>query len=164
MTHSGKTTKGLGNSVWDERQRQAYQRVNSRAYNLAWGLLIVAFLVQVILFPTQPERWLVEMGLFLLINLYTLTAYLREGLWTSQRQQPSARQNLLASLAAGVLVPAVDLIMMALSDKAFTWPAIRFLLLLGLAVFVLAYGALALLGHYHRKKQREAEQALDADA
>lgn len=161
----------LFQTVWDERQQQAYQKANSKAFNLVWVLLLAAFLVQVVLYPREPARWLAEMGLFVLLSGYALYAYLKAGLWTGKKQQPNPRQNLVASLTASVLLTGISLIRMLLNGQwaaqqqaGSVWPALRFLLVQGLAVFAAAWGLLWLLSRYHRNKQQQEEARLEEDA
>lgn len=171
MKDDKKQPGGLFRSVWDERQKQCYHRINSRALNLTWGLLVASFLAQAALFPGEPARWLAEMGLCILLSVYLLAAYLRAGLWTMKSQQPSLRQNLLASLSAALILTALSLVRMAAAGKweAFqqadrAWPTIRYLLLQGVFVFAAAFGILALLSRYYRRKQRENEEQMDREA
>ncbi len=170
MKNMAKPGSGPSKSVWDERQQQSYHTINSRAFNLAWTLLLLSFLVQVVLFPGEPGRWLVEMGLFMVLSIYMGAAYFRAGLWTMRSQQPSLRQSLLASVVAALLITAFSLIRMAVSgqweglqqaDNA--WSIISYLLLQAIIVFAAALILLSLISHYHRKKQREADAALDTD-
>lgn len=171
MSNQDKKTGGLFHSVWDERQKQCYHQINSRALNLTWALLLASFLAQAVLFPGEPARWLAEMGLCILLSVYLMAAYLRAGLWTMKRQQPSLRQNLLASLTAALLITALSLVRMAAggrweafrqADKA--WPAIRYLLLQGVLAFSAAFCILTLLSRYYRRKQRENEEQMDREA
>ncbi len=157
-----------GKSVWDERQTQNYHRINSRAFNALRALLLVALLSQVVLYPREPVRWAVEGVLFLLVNAYVAVAYFRAGLWTSTRQQPSTRQNVLGSVAAALLVTMAVVVRMGIAGRLkalFTageaWPAWRYLLVQAVIVFVVALGALTLVGKLFRKKQRQTEDSLD---
>ena len=158
-------------SVWDERQQQSYHHINSKAYNMTWFLLLASILLQVLLYPREPARWLVEIGLFLLLNLYTTVAYLRAGLWTKTQQTPGARQNILASFIAALLVTALSLLRMALSGHARTLTILGqhlsfpFLLFIqAVLVFACAVGILSLLAWYHRRKKQQMDASLEEDA
>lgn len=161
--------KGLFAKAWDERQQQDYRRINSGAYNILWGLLLLAILAQVLLFPREPLRWLPEMGIFLLINLYTGIRYYRAGLW-SATGQPSRRQSVLGSLAAALILTLLSLLRMALSTGfgpvrvgRMQLSAPIFLLWQVLLVFVVAYHLLNFVADRHRKRQQAVEQALDEE-
>lgn len=164
------TTKrkpGLLRSNWDERQRQDYQRIHSSAYQILWGLLLLSILAQVLLYPGEPVRWLPEIGLFLLINLYAGARAFRAGLW-SMTGPPSRRQSLLGSLAAALIITLVSLLRMALSGftgslviGGLRLSAPLYLLLQALLVFLLALGLISILAARHRRRQQQLEQALD---
>ena len=159
------TGGGLFKTVWDERQQQAYAQINSKAFNLAWILLLLSFLAQVIAFPREPGRWLGEMILFILLNIFILMAYIRAGLWTKNRQQPGIRQNLLASLLAAVVLAIVSLVRMAVTGQLADnpWPGIRFVLFQSAGIFVVAFGLLTLISRIHQKKQKQAEEAMNEE-
>lgn len=161
---------GLFGSVWDERQQQAYHRINSKAMNLIWCLLLAAILVQVALFPTEPLRFMVEIGLFLLVNLYLLVAYLRAGLWTKNRQQPSLWQNLAASLLAAGVITLFGFVRIRGSGDVHTIRLLGlplsvslYLLLQAALVFVIAFLALSWLSAVQRKRQQAVEAQLDQE-
>lgn len=82
MNSTEKKPRGIFPTVWDERQQQAYQRVSSTALNIAWVLLLAAFLLQVILYPREPLRWVAEMAIFAILTVFIGFSYHRVGLWT----------------------------------------------------------------------------------
>lgn len=158
-----KTNRGIKKplgTVWDERQQQNYLRVNSRACNMLWLVLLASAVVQVIVYPREPARWLVEMAVFVLLNMYLSAAYLRAGLWTKARQQPDLRQALLAAGAAAALITALTLVRMLISGRM---GSVWFLLIQALIVSLAAFALVMLAGRLYRKKQQKIESALDEE-
>lgn len=60
----------LFSTTWDERQQQGYRRINSKAYNTSWFLLLLSIIVLVMLYPDKPLRWAAEIVLFLILTTY----------------------------------------------------------------------------------------------
>ena len=171
MNSTEKKPRGIFPTVWDERQQQAYQRVSSTALNIAWVLLLAAFLLQVILYPREPLRWVAEMAIFAILTVFIGFSYRRVGLWTKASQKPSLRQNVVASVVAALLITIMTLVRAGISGKwtsisilGMSLPVPLFLLLQATVVFLLALGLLSLVGRSYRRKQRQVDESLDQDA
>lgn len=87
----------------DEMQQQKKLMIDSRGFWFAWSGLLIAILVQAAKgadFRQAGGEWIV----FMLMCLYGLVEYTRNGIWTSYDTKPTLLTNFCWALAAGVLV------------------------------------------------------------
>lgn len=85
----------------DEMQTQRLLTINNRGFWGTWTALLIAVIVQAVA-DVPPEQYLAEWIIFMLMCLYGLEEYLRNGIWTSFDAKPNARTNALWSVLAGV--------------------------------------------------------------
>ena len=97
----------FGNEL-DELQQQKEKEIGNRGYWLAWWLLLAAIVVQGILgsgFNQMAGEWAV----FMILCVYGLIEWLRNGIWMPSDTKPSLRKNLVWSVVAALLVLAYTL-------------------------------------------------------
>ncbi len=90
-------------SQLDEMQMQKLLNVNYRGFWGVWGALLVAVVVQAVM-DVPAEQYMAEWIIFMLMCVYGLEEYLRNGIWTTFDTQPNAKTNALWSLLAGVAI------------------------------------------------------------
>lgn len=85
----------------DEMQQQKKLLIDSRGFWLTWAALLIVILVEGINeagFQQIGGEWIV----FMLMCLYGLVEYTRNGIWTSYDTKPTLLTNFFWSLLAGV--------------------------------------------------------------
>lgn len=92
----------------DEMQTQKLLTINSRGFWGTWMALLIAIVVQAVS-DVPPEQYMAEWVIFMLMCVYGLEEYLRNGIWTSFDVKPNAGSNALWSLLAGVAVVVFSL-------------------------------------------------------
>lgn len=92
----------------DEMQTQKLLAINSRGFWGAWAALLIAIIAQAVA-DVPPEQYMAEWGIFMLMCVYGLEEYLRNGIWTSFDVKPNAKTNALWSVLAGAAVIAFTL-------------------------------------------------------
>lgn len=92
----------------DEMQTQKLLAINSQGFWGAWAALLIAIIVQAVA-DVPPEQYMAEWGIFMLMCVYGLEEYLRNGIWTSFDVKPNAKTNALWSVLAGAAVIAFTL-------------------------------------------------------
>ena len=90
----------------DERQEQALLKIEHNGCWLAfWGLLI-AMVVQLIVYGFDMKLLAGEWIVFMALCLYIWSSCLKQGIWDRQLK-PDRKTNLLASLVAGLAFGAL---------------------------------------------------------
>lgn len=92
----------------DEMQTQKLLAINSRGFWGAWAALLIAIIVQAVA-DVPLEQYMAEWVIFMLMCVYGLEEYLRNGIWTSFDVKPNAKTNALWSVLAGAAVIAFTL-------------------------------------------------------
>ena len=92
----------------DEMQTQKLLAINSRGFWGTWAALLIAIIVQAVA-DVPLEQYMAEWGIFMLMCVYGLEEYLRNGIWTSFDVKPNAKTNALWSVLAGAAVIAFTL-------------------------------------------------------
>ncbi|MCR5295530.1 MAG: hypothetical protein K6E30_10250 [Lachnospiraceae bacterium] len=86
----------------DERQEQLLLRIESRAFWLAYALLLAAIIVQTVLtgfdFRMMAGEWIV----FMVSCIYVAGACAKNGIW-DRRIKPNWKSNLIVSLIVGAV-------------------------------------------------------------
>ena len=93
----------------DEMQTQKLLAINSRGFWGAWAALLMVIIVLVVA-DVPRDQYLGEWGIFMVMCVYGLEEYLRNGIWTSFDVKPNAKTNALWSVLAGAAVIAFTLV------------------------------------------------------
>ena len=92
----------LFRKITDERQELEILRVASGAYGVAKIGLIVAIIVQLLLFGPDPARIAGELIILALTFAFSLMGSIRHGIWDGFTR-PSLKSYILYSLTAGII-------------------------------------------------------------
>jgi len=147
----------------DEMQEQRMLHIEHNGCWLAfWGLLI-AIIVQTVLYSGDPRVMAGEWIVFMALSVYMMVACVRNGLW-DRRLKSDWKTNLIASLIAGAAMAAISY---GISWFRFHRPAgsLAVAAVTGCAVFVLCFLTLLLTARLtaRRKARLEAEPEEDDD-
>ena len=93
----------------DEMQTQKLLTINNRGFWGTWTALLLAIIVQAVA-DVPPQQYMAEWIIFMLMCVYGLEEYLRNGIWTSFDVNPNARTNALWSVLAGAAMVAFTLV------------------------------------------------------
>lgn len=93
----------------DEMQTQKLLTINSRGFWGTWTALLIAIIVQEVA-DVPPRQYAAEWVIFMLMCVYGLEEYLRNGIWTSFDVKPNAKTNALWAVLAGAGVIAFTLV------------------------------------------------------
>ena len=114
-----KTTKTAKNNL-DERQEQALLRSESKGYWLAYWLLLIVIMAQMVLQPIglldEVPAMLPEWIVFMVLCAYMVVRCRRDNVW-DRRLKPDFKTNLLLSLLAGAVVAVLCFLMIYLSQR-----------------------------------------------
>lgn len=84
----------------DEMQTQKLLTISDRGFWGTWTALLIAVIAQAVA-DVPPEQYMAEGIILMLMCVYGLEEYLRNGIWTSFDVKPNARTNALWSALAG---------------------------------------------------------------
>ena len=140
----------------DERQEQALEKIEGKGCWLAfWGLLI-ALLVQLVVFRTDFKPMIGEAAVFLILSGYLAVGCLRLGIW-DRRLQPNVKTNLLVSLVVALIVGAVNFVVILIRFPGETARgAITALICMGIT-FLFCFGVLSLFARVYKKRRQALE-------
>lgn len=96
-------------SKLDEMQTQKLLAINSRGFWGTWAALLIAIMVQAAM-DVPAEQYMAEWVIFMLMCVYGLEEYLRNGIWTTFDTKPNAKTNVLWSLLAGAAITVFYLV------------------------------------------------------
>lgn len=137
----------------DEMQEQTLLRIEHNTCWLAFWLLSIVIVVQ-ILIGGFLDHILGEVLCLGLISLYILFACLKNGIW-DRNLKPSAGTNLMCSLIAGSVVGILEFIQLTRLDNPNALPTS---LILGLSVFVLSIAVWSLCSFLYKKRAEKLER------
>ena len=140
----------------DERQEQALLKIEHNGCWLAYIGLLVAILVQMIVFSFDFRMMAGEWIVFMVMSVYILIACLRKGIW-DRRLKANFRTNLVVSFVAGVAFGAVMFLVLFRLFENETATALIGGAISGAFVFVVCLVALSALSAVYRRKQRKLE-------
>ncbi len=152
----------MKNSNLDERQEQVLLKIEHNGCWIAFWCLLIAMLLQAIIYGLDPARLAGEWCIFMVLCLYMVCACIKNGIW-DRKLKPNAKTNILASVIAAVISGAV----LAISIRnGFDLEALDCVIAFGgiaAVTFVLCFAALSITAHAYRKKQAklEAEEAAE---
>lgn len=144
----------------DERQEQALLRIEHNGCWLAfWGLLI-ALMVQQIVFGPDFRCTVGEWIVFMILSLYLGGACLKEGIW-DRRLKANPRTNLTASAIAAVVFGGVMFLSIFRRYPEKPVGAAAAGIFSGGMVFVLCLIALTISAAAYRKRLQKMEEEPD---
>lgn len=154
-----KTTKKAKNNL-DERQEQALLKSESKGYWLAYWLLLIVVLAQMILqpmgladkIPAMLPEWIV----FMVLCVYMMVRCSKDNVW-DRRLKPDFKTNLLLSLLAGAVISVLCFVMVYVNAREFTAALIG----AGCGFFVtsvLCLVALSILAASYKKRRAQLEK------
>lgn len=146
----------MKNSNLDERQEQVLLTLEHNSCWIAyWGLLI-AMLLQIVLYGFDPARLAGEWCIFMVLSVYLSYTCLKNGIW-DRRLKPNAKTNILVSIIAAVIFGAVSSVGIC---SRFDAEALDYVISFGgatVVTFVLCFAALSITARAYRKKQAKLE-------
>ena len=149
----------LTESKLDEMQEQKLARVERNISRIAIFGLLALFLIELFLFGYD---WKVIGGEFILLMIlcfYEIIASLRAGVW-SRNIAPTRRNNVLAALAAGLVVFVFFLFMTVRWWDLYPLAGVITAAISGVATFMLTYVLLWVsLREYERRQERLDREA-----
>lgn len=149
----------LTKSKLDEMQEQKLARVERNISHMAIFGLLALFLIELFLFGYD---WKVIGGEFILLMIlcfYEIIASLRAGVW-SRNIAPTRRNNVLAALAAGLVVFVFFLFMTVRWWDLYPLAGVITAAISGVATFMLTYVLLWVsLREYERRQERLDREA-----
>ncbi len=145
-------------SYLDERQEQVLLRIESRGFWLAYIVLLAAILVQSVITGFDLKTMAGEWISFLAICLYVTVACIRNGIW-DRRIKPSAKNNVIASLIAGVAFGVITALGISIRFPGKPAGTLAAGVISGISVFVLCVIALTAAA----AKVKKTQEALEAE-
>ena len=149
----------LTKSKLDEMQEQKLARIERNISHMAIFGLLALFLIELFLFGYD---WKVIGGEFILLMIlcfYEIIASLRAGVW-SRNIAPTRRNNVLAALAAGLVVFVFFLFMTVRWWDLYPLAGVITAAISGVATFMLTYVLLWVsLREYERRQERLDREA-----
>ena len=149
----------LTKSKLDEMQEQKLARIERNISRIAIFGLLALFLIELFLFGYD---WKVIGGEFILLMIlcfYEIIASLRAGVW-SRNIAPTRRNNVLAALAAGLVVFVFFLFMTVRWWVLYPLAGVITAAISGVATFMLTYVLLWVsLREYERRQERLDREA-----
>lgn len=140
----------------DEMQEQKLLKIEQNGCWIAFWGLVVVIIGQVVFLPADWRTVAGEGAVLLILGIYLLIACMRRGIW-SQYIAPTGRNNLLASLLAGIAVVAVNFLVSYLRYRK-PFVALVAALIFGASCFVLCFLALTLMSKATLKRQKKLEE------
>lgn len=152
----------LTKSKLDEMQEQKLARIERNISHMAIFGLLALFLIELFLFGYD---WKVIGGEFILLMIlcfYEIIASLRAGVW-SRNIAPTRRNNVLAALAAGLIVFVFFLFMTVRWWDLYPLAGVITAAISGVATFMLTYVLLWVSLREYERRQKQLDQEADEE-
>ena len=152
----------LTKSKLDEMQEQKLARIERNISRMAIFGLLALFLIELFLFGYD---WKVIGGEFILLMIlcfYEIIASLRAGVW-SRNIAPTRRNNVLAALAAGLIVFVFFLFMTVRWWDLYPLAGVITAAISGVATFMLTYLLLWISLREYERRQEQLDQEADEE-
>ena len=137
----------------DERQEQILLNIEHKVCCLAFWLLCIVIVAQVLM-GGYLDHILGEVICLGVISVYTLIECLKNGIWDRNRN-PSSGMNLVYSLTAGLIVGILACIQLTRLERPNILSAS---LILGLLVFGLSFAVLNLCSAIYKRRREKLEE------
>ena len=145
----------------DEMQERKMLGIEHNGFWLLyWGLLI-ALLVQAVLFDYDIRTLAGEFILLMAASAYVLLAELRAGLW-SRNLKPRLRTNVLCSLTGAAAVAVFQVVLQVRMGSPL-WAIALFAAISAACTFALTLVLLQISMHAYRKRRKELDASDDSD-
>ena len=149
----------LTKSKLDEMQEQKLARIERNISHMAIFGLLALFLIELFLFGYDWKIVGGEFVLLMILCFYDIIASLRAGVW-SRNIAPTRRNNVLAALAAGLVVFVFFLFMTVRWWDLYPLAGVITAAISGVATFMLTYVLLWVsLREYERRQERLDREA-----
>ena len=149
----------LTKSKLDEMQEQKLARIERNISHMAIFGLLALFLIELFLFGYDWKIVGGEFVLLMILCFYEIIASLRAGVW-SRNIAPTRRNNVLAALAAGLIVFVFFLFMTVRWWDLYPLAGVITAAISGVATFMLTYVLLWVsLREYERRQERLDREA-----
>lgn len=151
--------KQLFGNALDELQQQKADQIGHRGFWLAWGLLLIAIIVQGIggeEFAQMAGEWVI----FMILCFYGLVEWIRNGIWTIADTKPSLRKNIAWSTLAAVAIFLYTLAAFGPAEWDTIDPWLSGLVTAALT-FALCLGLLQLGAYFYYKRRRTLDNPED---
>ena len=152
----------LTKSKLDEMQEQKLARIERNISHMAIFGLLALFLIELFLFGYD---WKIVGGEFILLMIlcfYEIIASLRAGVW-SRNIAPTRRNNVLAALAAGLVVFVFFLFMTVRWWDLYPLAGVITAAISGVATFMLTYVLLWVSLREYERRQKQLDQEADEE-
>lgn len=140
----------------DERQEQVLLRLEHNSCWIAYWGLLVAMLLQMVIYGFNPDRLAGEWCIFMVLSIYLSYSCLKNGIW-DRRLKPNAKTNILVSVIAAVVFGAVSSVGIC---SRFDAEALDYGITFGgvtVVTFALCLAALSITARAYRKQQAMLE-------
>ncbi len=144
-------------SELDERQELVLLRIESRAFWIAYALLLAAILIQSALTGFDLKIMAGEWICFMVVCIYVAVECLRNGIW-DRHLKPNARTNFLGSLIAGAIFGAIVFLSIRFRLSQSVSTSLAAGAMSGGAVFVLSFAALSMAAARVKKTRQKLDE------
>ncbi|WP_418666362.1 DUF6773 family protein [Allofournierella sp.] len=146
----------------DERQERALLQIESRGFWLAWGGLLLAILVQLMLRRMDLWSLLPEWVIFMGMNLYMVAQCLRHNIW-DRHLEPGPRANAVISAVLGAVLLPVILVTFSRNAGRVDGTILLLAVFFAALPAALCFAVLQLIAQTYRRKREQAENAPDEE-
>ena len=146
----------------DERQEQIMLRIEHNGFWIAFWMLFALMLIQEITSGADFRIIMGECATLLVISLYMVLACLKNGIW-DRKLKANSKTNLLASLAAGVVIGFVNYLALRRFFDDRPMGAVAAGIVIDVIVFVLCMLALTLAMRSYMKRTAALEEEPEDD-
>ena len=152
----------LTKSKLDEMQEQKLARIERNISHMAIFGLLALFLIELFLFGYDWKVIGGEFILLMIMSFYEIIASLRAGVW-SRNIAPTRRNNVLAALAAGLVVFVFFLFMTVRWWDLYPLAGVITAAISGVATFMLTYVLLWVSLREYERRQEQLDQEADEE-
>ena len=152
----------LTKSKLDEMQEQKLARIERNISHMAIFGLLALFLIELFLFGYDWKIVGGEFVLLMILCFYDIIASLRAGVW-SRNIAPTRRNNVLAALAAGLIVFAFFLFMTVRWWDLYPLAGVIAAAISSVATIMLTYFLLWASLREHERRQEQLDQEADEE-
>lgn len=152
----------LTKSKLDEMQEQKLARIERNISHMAIFGLLALFLIELFLFGYDWKIVGGEFVLLMILCFYEIIASLRAGVW-SRNIAPTRRNNVLAALAAGLIVFVFFLFMTVRWWDLYPLAGVITAAISGVATFMLTYVLLWVSLREYERRQKQLDQEADEE-
>lgn len=147
----------------DEMQEQKLLRIEHNGVWFAFWGLVVAIVIQGLNGEANEFRNIIgELVVFLGLDLYLLTACMKNGIW-DRKLQANTKTNISVSLVAGMVIGLLHFISSYLKYHKLLGSIATGIIMLGITA-VLSFIALTVCTSIYKKRVKKLEEGNDSDS